>query len=74
MSAITDELKSWKDELEAIASGLLGTLDLAVRNGVDRAQLDDLQEVIDNTKSVCMDLGAVIRGIETATDGGVCHG
>ncbi len=64
MSVVTDELRAWKDELEAVASGLVGTLDLAMRNGVDRGHLDEIQDVIDNTNSACLDLGGAIRGIE----------
>lgn len=65
MSQVTGELYSWKEELEAIAIGLVGTADQARVEGVHRAQLDELQDVIDKTNSVCMDLGAAIRNIES---------
>ncbi len=68
MTQVTGELYSWKEELEAIATGLVGTTDLARANGVDRVHLDELQEVIDNTNSVCTDLGAAIRGIELESE------
>ena len=68
MSAVTNELKSFKDELEAIASGLLATLDLARLAGVHPMSLDEIQDAADNTNSVCMDLGGVIRGIELSSD------
>jgi len=68
MSAVTDELKSFKDELEAVSIGLVGTLDLAMEFGVHPNLLGEIQDAIDNTNSVCMDLGGVIRGIELSSD------
>ena len=65
MSQVTGELYAWKEELEAIAIGLLSTLDLARREGVDRVQLDEIEDVMDNTKAASEDLGAAIRGIES---------
>ena len=65
MSAVTDELKSWKDELEAIASGLFATLDFARLEGVGRSYLYEIQDAIDHTNSVCAHLDRTIHEMET---------
>lgn len=65
MTQVTEELYSWKEELEAIAIGLVGSLDFARQRGVEATHLGEIQDVIDNTKTAAMDLAAAIRSIES---------